>query len=83
MIFKASTVDGIYDSDPKTNKNAKKYIKITHKQAIDERLKIMDATAFTMCERDNMPIFVFNIKDLYRLPEIIAGDYSFGTLIEK
>ena len=43
----------------------------------------MDATAFTMCERDNMPIFVFNIKDLYRLPEIIAGDYSFGTLIEK
>lgn len=82
IIFKTSTVDGIYDSDPRVNKNAKKYIKITHKQAVDEKLKIMDATAFTMCERSNIPIFVFDIKDLYRLPEIIAGDYSFGTLIE-
>ncbi len=82
IIFKASTVDGVYDSDPRVNKNAKKYMKITHKQAVDEKLKIMDATAFTMCERSNIPIFVFDIDDLHRLPEIIAGDYSFGTLIE-
>lgn len=83
IIFKASTVDGVYDSDPKVNKNAKKYTKITHKQAIDERLKVMDATAFTMCERSNIPIFVFNITDLSKLPQVILGDYSFGTLIEK
>lgn len=82
IIFKASTVDGVYDSDPRKNKNAKRYTKITHKQAVDERLKVMDSTAFTMCERSNIPIFVFNISDLHRLPEIIAGDYSFGTLIE-
>lgn len=82
IIFKASTVDGVYDSDPRSNKNAKKYIKITHKQAVDERLKVMDATAFTMCERSNIPIFVFDIKDLSKLPEVILGDYSCGTLIE-
>jgi len=82
MIFKASTVDGVYDSDPKTNKNAKKYTKITHKQAVDERLKVMDTTAFTMCERSNIPIFVFDIKNLSKIPQVIKGDYSCGTLIE-
>ncbi len=82
IIFKASTVDGVYDSDPRINKNANKYTRITHKQAVDERLKVMDSTAFTMCERSNIPIFVFDIKDLHRLSEIIEGDYSFGTLIE-
>lgn len=81
IIFKASTVDGVYNSDPQKNKDAKRYDKISHKQAIDERLRVMDATAFTMCERDNMPIFVFNIKDLSQLPKIIEGDFSLGTLI--
>ena len=82
IIFKASTIDGVYDSDPRINNSAKKYTKISHKQTVDEKLKVMDATAFTMCERSNIPIFVFDIKDLHKLPEIIAGDYSFGTLIE-
>lgn len=83
IIFKASTVNGVYDSDPRKNKNSKRYDTISHKQAIDERLAIMDATAFTMCERDNMPIFVFDIKDLSQLPKIIEGDYSLGTLIKS
>jgi len=81
MIFKASTVDGVYDSDPRKNGKAKKYSEISYQSAINQRLGVMDATAFTMCERSGIPIFVFNIKDLHRLPEIIKGDYSFGTLI--
>lgn len=81
MIFKASTVDGVYDSDPKENKKAKKYLKLTYREALDQRLKVIDATAFTMCENSGIPIFVFNIKNLHRLPDIIEGDYSFGTLI--
>lgn len=82
IIFKASTVDGVYNCDPRKNKDAKRYTNITHQQAVDERLKVMDSTAFTITEQSNIPIFVFDISDLYRLPEVIAGDYSFGTLIE-
>lgn len=82
IIFKASTVDGVYDSDPKKNNNAKKYKEITYQQALDQRLEVMDRTAFAMCEKSNIPILVFDIKDLPRLPEIINGDYSFGTLID-
>ncbi len=82
IIFKASTVDGVYDSDPKKNNNAKKYKEITYQQALDQRLEVMDRTAFAMCEKSNIPILVFDIKDLPRLPKIINGDYSFGTLID-
>lgn len=81
MILKASTVDGVYDCDPKKNNKAKKYSRITYRQALDQRLGVMDTTAFAMCEGSGIPIFVFDIKDLHRLPEIIGGDYSFGTLI--
>lgn len=82
MIFKASTVNGVYDSDPKKNVSAKRYSQITYRQALTERLGVMDATAFAMCEKSGIPIFVFDIKDLERLPDIIKGDYSFGTLIK-
>jgi uridylate kinase len=81
MIFKASTVDGVYDCDPRKSDCAKKYSSITYRQALDQRLGVMDTTAFAMCEKSAIPIFVFDIKDLHRLPDIIAGDYSFGTLI--
>jgi uridylate kinase len=83
MIFKASTVDGVYDCDPKKNIAAKKYSHITYRQALDQRLEVMDLTAFAMCEKFEIPIFVFDIKDLRRMPEIIEGDYSFGTLISR
>lgn len=81
MIFKASTVDGVYDSDPKENKKAKKYKELSYREAIDQRLKVIDQTAFTMSENSGIPIFVFNIKNLHKLPDIIKGDLSFGTLI--
>jgi uridylate kinase len=81
IIFKASTTDGVYDSDPRKNKNAKKYLKLTYQDALDQRLEVMDRTAFAMCEKSQIPIFVFNIKDLDQLVDIIKGDYSFGTLI--
>ena len=83
LILKASTIDGVYDSDPKKNREAKRYSEISYQQAISERLKVMDATAFTMGENSGIPIFIFDIKDLQRLPEIIEGNYSFGTIIRK
>jgi uridylate kinase len=81
IIFKASTIDGVYDSDPKHNIKAKKYSKLSYQQSLDQRLNVMDRTAFAMCEKSEIPIFVFNIKDLHKLTDIIKGDYSFGTMI--
>jgi uridylate kinase len=81
MIFKASTVDGVYDLDPHKHETATKYSKITYQQALDQRLQVMDTTAFAMCEKSGIPIFVFSIKDLHFLPKVINGDFSFGTLI--
>lgn len=83
MILKASTVDGVYDSDPRKNTSAKRYPELTYREAIHQRLRVMDQTAFTMCEESGIPIFVFDIKDLARLPEAIRGDYSFGTIIKE
>lgn len=81
LVLKASTVDGIYDKDPKKDATAIKYNEIDYKQALDQRLGVMDLTAFTMCMRSEIPIFVFNISDLARLPEAIRGNYSFGTIV--
>ena len=81
LILKASTVDGVYDSNPKVNKDAKKIPRSTYKEALLKELEIMDLTAFTMCNKSKIPIFVFNIEDLDKLPEILKGNYSFGSLI--
>jgi uridylate kinase len=81
IILKASTVDGVYDDDPKLNKSAKRFSTITYREALIRGLGIMDQTAFAMCMKSEIPIFVFDIKDLSKIPEIINGDRSFGTLI--
>lgn len=83
IIFKASTVDGVYDSDPRKNPNAIRYQEITYKEAMDKDLGVMDKTAFAMCMKSEIPIFVFNVKDLDELPKVIEGSYSLGTLIHK
>lgn len=83
IIFKASTVDGVYDHDPHNNPSAIRYTEISYKEAIAQELGIMDTTAFAMCKKSGIPIFVFNISDLDRLPQILDGDHSFGTLIHK
>jgi uridylate kinase len=82
IIFKASTTDGVYDSDPHKNDKARKYSELTYQQALDQRLEVMDRTAFAMCEKSQIPIFIFNINDLHKLTDIIEGDYSFGTMID-
>lgn len=84
MILKASTVDGVYDKDPHKFPEAKRYETLSFRRAIEEELGVMDATAFTMCNRWEIPIFVFDIKDLEKLPRTIKeNDFSFGTLITR
>lgn len=80
VILKASPVDGIYTEDPNKNKRAKLYKKLCYQEALERHLGVMDATAFAMCQKHNMPIIVFNIKDLSNLEKILQGD-DIGTLV--
>ncbi len=81
LVLKASTVDGVYDDDPKINPSANKFSELTFREALLKDLKIMDQTAFAMCMKSGIPIFVFNINDLDKLPKILRGNFSFGTLV--
>jgi len=62
VILKGTKVDGIYSSDPMKFSDAKKYDKITFKEAISNELRVMDMTAFTLCRENNIPIIIFNIN---------------------
>ncbi|HUS33855.1 MAG TPA: UMP kinase, partial [Verrucomicrobiae bacterium] len=60
VILKATKVDGVYDSDPKKNPRAKRYPRVTYIDALQQQLKVMDSTAFSLCMDNEMPIIVFN-----------------------
>ena len=78
-VFKGTTVDGIYDSDPRKNPDAKLIPEITYKEAIAQGLKVMDLTAFTLCMEQKIPeIRVFNMDDLDNILKVAAGE-KLGT----
>ncbi len=81
MILMAKNgVDGVYDSDPRVNKNALKYTKLTHQDLLEKQLKVMDLTAATMCSENNIDIYVFDMNKKGNIAKA-SSDYSFGTLI--
>lgn len=80
VILKATKVDGIYDSDPKLNPNARRYSEITYIEALQRQLKVMDATAFSLCMDNKMPIIVFNVFERDNLKRVIMGE-KVGTLV--
>jgi uridylate kinase len=61
-VLKATDVDGVYDADPKKDPKAKRYERLTHQEAIERQLKVMDATAFALARENRMPIIVFSIQ---------------------
>ncbi|MGA1539600.1 MAG: UMP kinase [Chthoniobacterales bacterium] len=79
-ILKATKVDGIYDADPKTNPDAKKYEHITYAEALQRRLQVMDSTAFSLCMDNKMPIVVFNMADSGNIKRAVMGE-PVGTLV--
>ncbi|GAB1420635.1 UMP kinase [Anaerolineales bacterium] len=83
IVIKATQVNGVYDSDPKKNPDAKRYSQLTYDQVIRDKLKVMDMTAFTLCEENNMPIVVVNFWNNDDLLKAIKGDTSAGTLITR
>ena len=61
-VLKATDVDGVYSADPKKDKNAQRYERLTHQEAIERNLKVMDATAFALARENRIPIIVFSIR---------------------
>ncbi len=80
LIMAKNGIDGVYDSDPLTNPNAKKFIQLTHHEAISKRLKALDSTALSLCMDNSLPIEVFNIFSAGNLKSVISGN-KIGTRI--
>lgn len=80
VVLKATKVDGVYDSDPMENKNAKKYDTLTYLDVVKQGLKVMDATAVTLCMENKLPIIVYNLAEKGSLKGIMMGE-SIGTKI--
>ena len=81
IIFKASMVDGIYDSDPHKNPDAVKFDKLSYLDVLNKDLKVMDSTAATLCMDNNIPILVFNMRDPENIVRAVRGE-NIGTIVE-
>jgi len=81
VILKGTRVDGIYTADPEKNKKAKRFDRITFEEVYERNLKVMDMTAFTLCQENNLPIIVFDMNRKGNLMKVVKGD-KVGTLVE-
>lgn len=81
VIFKATNVDGVYDSDPKKNPDAKKFDRLTHMDVLQKELHVMDSTAASLCMDNGIKILVFNLDDPDNIVRAMTGDHN-GTLVE-
>jgi len=79
-ILKATKVDGIYTADPKKDPTATKYDRITYSEALSKRLQVMDATAFTLCMDNRVPILVFDLMTPNNIRNAVLG-LPVGTLV--
>jgi uridylate kinase len=83
ILLKATKVDGVYDADPSTHPNAKRYDSISFADAIDQKLGVMDLTALTMCMEHDLPICVFDFKQRGNIKRVVDGDASIGTVVSS
>jgi uridylate kinase len=72
-VLKATDVDGVYSADPKKDKNAKRFERLTHREAIERDLKVMDGTAFALARENGMPIIVFSIRESRAVETVLRG----------
>ncbi len=81
VILKGTRVDGIYSADPEIDPAATRYETISFGEVISSGLKVMDMTAFTLCQENNLPIIVFNMNKTGNLSDVVSGK-SVGTLVK-
>ena len=81
VILKATMVDGVYDSDPKKNPDAKKYDTLSYMDVLNQNLGVMDMTAASFCKDRNIPFLVFSIEDPHNIVRAVSGE-KVGTLVQ-
>lgn len=81
VIIKGTRVDGIYDSDPELNPDAKRYSEISYQDVLVHGLKVMDATAIALCQDNSLPIMVFNMNEPGNLKRLICGE-NVATIVK-
>ena len=82
VILKGTRVDGVYTADPEKDPTATKYQSLTFQEALSKKLKIMDLTAFALCEENDLPIFVFDMNTPGNLLKVVSGE-PIGTEVKK
>jgi uridylate kinase len=80
-VLKATKVDGVYDSDPMKNPDAKRYQSLTFDEVLDKNLQVMDATAIVLCRDNDLPLRIFNLNDVGSLPATMK-DKTIGTTVK-
>lgn len=83
VLMKATNVDGIYDADPRTNPDAKRFDTISYREVLNRDLKVMDATATALCHDNHMPIMVFDIKQPGVFLSAVSGETVGTTVVEE
>lgn len=82
LLMAKNRVDGVYSSDPRTNGDAKRYDHITHQEALERNLKVMDASALALCRDNSLPIIVFDMSTSGTIRRVVSGE-TVGTLVSS
>jgi uridylate kinase len=82
IILKGTKVDGIYDADPQIHKDAKKFESLTYLDVLKKELKVMDATAISLCKDNQLPIIVYSLRQAGNLRRIVIGEHV-GTIVKE
>jgi uridylate kinase len=81
IILKATKVDGIYSADPMTDATAELFNELTYRQVLERQLRVMDASAISLCMDNNLPIIVFNMRQPGNIKRVVAGESGVGTKV--
>ncbi|HEU0251996.1 MAG TPA: UMP kinase [Pyrinomonadaceae bacterium] len=81
IILKATKVDGVYSADPMTDETAELFNEISYRQVLERRLRVMDASAISLCMDNNLPIIVFNMKEAGNIRRVVTGVSGVGTKV--
>jgi len=81
VIMKATKVDGVYSADPMTDATAERFNEISYRQVLERQLRVMDASAISLCMDNNLPIIVFNMREAGNITRVVTGERGVGTKV--
>jgi uridylate kinase len=81
IILKATKVDGVYSADPMMDATAERFTEISYRQVLEKELKVMDASAISLCMDNNLPIIIFNMREPGNIRRVVLGESGVGTKV--